>query len=151
MSILRILFITLSCGLFATASYAGKGIPTPESLPGGTIVTATEVKTLSETGDFTIVDVRNPINYGRAHVPGAIIVPYSGKSQKVVGFDVSLDKFNLNELPKDKTAKIIIYSHGITGWKSYKAASYAISEGYENIHWMREGLGTWVELGYPTE
>lgn len=151
MSLLRTLFIAVSCMLFTAVVNADRGIPTPETLTGGNIITPAEVKTLIETADVTVIDVRNPINYGRNHVPSAIIVPYSGKSKKVVDFDASLDKFNLAKLPTDKDAKIVIYSHGITGWKSFKAATYAIQSGYTNIHWMREGLGTWIELGYPTE
>ncbi len=137
--------------LMTNVALADKGIPTPESLPGGKIILAMDAKSLLDQNKAMFFDVRNPINFGRGHVPGATALPYSGKSKKIVDFDMSLDKFDTSKLPEDKNSVIIIYSHGITGWKSYKAAVSAIHAGYKDVHWMREGFGKWLELGYPTK
>ena len=138
----------LAC--FSITGIAGEGIPTPETLTGGTIILPTEAKTLLDNKEGHFFDVRNPINFGRGHVAGASVLPYSGKSKKIVDFDASLDKFDVTQLPTNKNAVIVIYSHGITGWKSYKAAVSAIRAGYKDVRWMRQGYGKWLKMKYPT-
>ena len=151
MSIWKYSIAAMAFLFFSESVLAGEGIPTPEVLPGGTIILPMDAKSLLDQKKAMFFDVRNPINYGRGHVPSAAALPYSGKSKKVVDFDMSLDSFDVSQLPSDKNEVIIFYSHGITGWKSYKAAVSAIHAGYKNVHWMREGFGKWLELGYPTK
>ncbi len=135
--------------LIGHANAAG-GIPTPDTLDGGQIVDARKAKSLLDSNAAFIVDVRNPVNYGRGHIPNATLVPYKGKSIKAKNFDPAQDRFDLSRLPADKGMTLLFYSHGITGWKSYKAALTAVRAGYSDVRWMREGYGKWLELGYPT-
>ncbi len=151
MSSLKLSMAGMVLLLITNVAFAGKGIPTPETLPGGNIILAMDAKSLLDQNKAMFFDVRNPINFGRGHVPGATALPYSGKSKKIVDFDMSLDNFDTSKLPPDKNSVIIIYSHGVTGWKSYKAAVSAIHAGYKDVRWMREGYGKWLELGYPTK
>ena len=76
---------------------------------------------------------------------------YKEKSDFKPDFDVSVDSFEVDKLPADKAAKIVIYSDGPAGWKSYKAAVLAIKAGYKNVFWMREGFAGWTAKSYPVE
>ncbi len=147
---IRILMLSLLIGLSLTAAGAGNAVPTPTALEGGKIVTVAEAKTLQEAG-AVFIDTRNPLNFGRGHVPGAIHIGYKNKSRKAVGFDASKDSFDMSRLPADKAGALVIYSHGDTGWKSYKAAVLAIRAGYTSVHWMRDGWSVWTDRGYPVE
>ncbi len=118
-------------------AFAGE-IKSPEVLEGGRVVTSEEAKAYFDSGKALFVDVRNPLNYGKGHIPTAIAAPFAGKN----GDGLSRLDF-LRKLPTDKGAPIIFYSHGETGWKSYNAAIEAIKAGYANVMWMREGFNSW--------
>jgi len=62
----------------------------------------------------------------------------------VPNFDASQDQFDLSKLPADKNAKIVIYSDGPTGWKSYKAAVMSVNAGYKNVMYFRGGYADWL-------
>ncbi|MDJ0808337.1 MAG: rhodanese-like domain-containing protein, partial [Gammaproteobacteria bacterium] len=129
---------------------AAPGVVTPTELSGGRIVSVEEARKLIGEG-VLIFDVRSGINYGRGHIPGAVFAPYKGSSVKHVDFDPSQDRFSLSSLPKKKGVPVLIYSHGDTGWKSYKAAVTAIRTGYTQVNWFRDGFSAWVEAGLPVE
>jgi len=118
----------------------------PAALPGGRIISVDEAKALLDAKGASFIDVRNPINYGRGHLPQAISIPFDGSA------DSPGDKAALvKSLPKDKDKPLVIYSHGPTGWKSYRAAEAAIEAGYKNVYWMRDGFGAWEARGYPVK
>jgi rhodanese-related sulfurtransferase len=142
------LFATLLAIFWASHVAAAPGVPTPTDLPGGRIVTLQEARDLVD-GGARIIDVRSAINYGRGHIPGAVVAPYKGSSAKQVDFDPSLDRFPMGKLPEEKDAVVLIYSHGDTGWKSYKTAVTAIRAGYTRVNWFRDGFSVWVEAGLP--
>lgn len=144
---LLLTIITLIPGLV----FAAGAILTPTELKGGEIITAEQAKALLDKKSASFIDTRSALNYGKGHVPTAIIIPYKGKSERVKGFDMSKDNFPLDKLPRDKKFPIVFYSHGDTGWKSYKAAVTAIKGGYTNVKWMRDGLASWKEKGNPLE
>lgn len=133
LKLLYILVLFLSIPAFADEGAA------PMSIEGGRLVTAEEAKAWFDSGNALFIDVRNPINYGRGHIPSAVAAPYEDSQNR----DALLKK-----LPRDKAAPIIIYSHGETGWKSYHAAAAAVKAGYRNIMWMREGFKAWLSRGF---
>ncbi|MCC6503275.1 MAG: rhodanese-like domain-containing protein [Deltaproteobacteria bacterium] len=134
-----ICLFVLSLSLHA---FAGE-IKSPDVLEGGRVVTAEEAKAYFDSGKALFVDVRNPLNYGKGHIPTAIAAPFAGGN----GDGLSRLDF-LRKLPADKGARIIFYSHGETGWKSYNAASEAIKAGYANVMWMREGFTSWEKKNF---
>ena len=136
--------------LFGTLGHTA-AIPTPEQLEGGRIIDAGEAKQLLEGGGAHFIDTRSALNYGRGHLPGARLIPYTAKSAKRADFDAALDRFPLTELPANPDATLIFYSHGDTGWKSYKGAVQAIRAGYRRVMWMRPGFAAWQAAGYPVE
>ena len=119
---------------------------TPGELPGGYIITSEEVRVLIEQGDVYLADCRSPFNYGKGHLPGARSLEYQlnyhtdGTAQP----DGDESRINFDALPEDKTSILIFYSHGPTGWKSYRAAQAAIREGYSQVHWFRGGVKAWL-------
>ena len=125
-------------------SFAGE-MSAPEGLEGGRVVTVEEAKAYFSSGKALFVDVRNPLNYGKGHIPTAIAAPFAGSN----GGGLSSHDF-LRKLPNGKDAPIIFYSHGETGWKSYDAASEAIRAGYANVMWMREGFKSWEKKNFET-
>jgi rhodanese-related sulfurtransferase len=135
----------------STAVLAAGEIPTPTTLDGGKIVTAQEAKALLDKKDARFVDTRSALNFGKGHIPGAIVVPYKGDSERAAKADLSKDQFDLAKHVPDKNAKVVIYSHGDTGWKSYKAAVKAVQAGYKNVLWMREGYSAWEAKKFPQE
>lgn len=142
--------VTLYCAwVFSQAGYAA-GVPTPQVLPGGQVADLSRAQALVATA-APVFDVRSAINYGRGHIPGAVLAPYKGSSQNVEQFDAGLDRFAMDLLPADKDQPVLFYSHGDTGWKSYKAAILAIRAGYRQVHWFRDGYAAWVEAGLDSE
>jgi rhodanese-related sulfurtransferase len=123
---------------------------TPTSLPGAKIISAAEAKALIEKG-VPVYDVREGEEYEKAHVPGAISLPYKEASAKEVGFDPVDDQFALNKLPKDKNAPLVMYCDGTICWKSYKSTVMAIQAGWKNVYWYRGGFPEWKEKGLPIE
>lgn len=120
-----------------SAAFAEEGL-TPVAVEGGRVITVDEARAWFNSGKAQFVDVRNPLNYGRGHIPSAIAAPI-GKS----GEDEGRRRVFLSKLPTDKDAPLIFYSHGNTGWKSYRAAVEAVQAGYANVMWMREGFTGW--------
>lgn len=124
---------------------------TPSTLSGGKVITVEEGKKLLDSKAATFIDTRAVLNFGKGHVPSALIAAYKENSDKVESFDASKDQFDLSKLPSDKSKAIVFYSDGPTGWKSYKAAVLAIKAGYKNVHYMRGGYAEWTAKSFATE
>lgn len=146
-------FIVLIASVLFTAlpAIATDKPNTPASLAGGKVISVDEGKKLADDKSAQFFDTRNLVNFGKGHVPGAKAVSYKEKSDFKADFDVSVDSFEVDKLPADKAAKIVIYSDGPAGWKSYKAAVLAIKAGYKNVLWMRDGFAGWTAKSYPVE
>lgn len=138
-----VIYIFLSCLFALTTISQAEEIPTPDSLEGCKIITIKEAKALIDSNDAAFFDVRNPINYGRGHLPGALSLPFKGKVVKKADFSSNSDNIDLSKLPEDRMKSIVFYSHGATGWKSYFAAKIAIQQGFKSVMWMRNGYGEW--------
>ena len=147
---LLILVISLSNPLPVLAD--ARNTETPIVLEGGRIITAKEAQQLQQGNKSFFADCRSAFNYGKGHIPTAKLVNYMHDYKKSVSdTDVSLKKLDAIKLPEEKNVIIVFYSHGSTGWKSYKAAKAAIQAGYSHVLWFRGGLNEWTEAGYPIE
>lgn len=124
---------------------------TPTALKGGKVISVDEAKSILDKKGAAFFDTRAVLNYGKGHVPSATIVAYKEKSDFKADFDVSKDSFELAKLPTDKAAKVVIYSDGPKGWKSFKAAVLAINAGHKNVMWMRDGFSGWTAKSFPVE
>lgn len=148
-------FVAASCAMFAfsmpVSVFAAGDIETPTSLAGGKVISVQEGAKFAEKKAATFIDTRSVVNFGKGHVTGAKAVAYKEKSDKTEGFDATQDAFDLAKLPADKGAKIVFYSDGPTGWKSYKAAVMAVKAGYKDVNYMRDGWTEWSAKGLPAE
>ncbi len=145
---------TLPAALLAmaltTAAWASKP-ETPTNTAGVKVINAEEGKQLATSKGATFIDTRNAMNFGKGRVPGAVSAAYKEKSEPVPDFDASVDSFEMSKLPADKNARVVFYSDGPTGWKSYKAAVLASKAGYKNVLYMRSGWAEWEAKGNPVE
>lgn len=142
-----VLFMTL---LLQTSPLYAKNLkPTPLSPPlNAVIISVSDAKSLLSKAIF--YDARKAMNFGKGRVPNAISKPVKWVDKKVDLEDRKIS-FNKNDLPKNKNSKIVVYSHGATGWKSYHLVRRLVEMGYEKVHWMREGLSGWEKAGYTVE
>lgn len=143
---------TILTTIFVVTSFTANAAPrvdTPTTAVGFEVITVDQAKALIGKAQF--VDFRAAVNFGKGHIKGAIAIPYDNKSDDVVGFDVTKDKFDISKLPADKNALLVFHSGEVNGWKGYKAATVASKAGYKNIKWMREGMDGWVAKKYPLE
>lgn len=138
-------------GIAGVALAADEKPATPGTLKGGSVLSVDDAKKLSDGKNAQFYDTRAALNFGKGHVPGAKSISYKEKSDFKEDFDGSADQFELAKLPEDKSAKIVFYSDGPKGWKSYKAAILSIKAGYKNVMWMRDGFEGWTNKGYPNE
>lgn len=130
--------ILLALGVCGTSFAAEE---TPTSLEGVRVVTATEIRPMVEQATVSIYDFRKKASYVEGHVPGAMSgAPYYNERETTL--DTSF-------LPADRSQRIVFYSHGSTGWKSYYAAMQAVEAGYSNVLWMRGGYAEWEDSGLP--
>ncbi|MFA4820026.1 MAG: rhodanese-like domain-containing protein [Candidatus Aenigmatarchaeota archaeon] len=96
-------------------------------------ISSAELNDMLSKKDFLLVDVHMP---EQKHINGTdIFIPYDELSS------------NLNKLPTDKNAKIVLYCR--SGAMSGVASKNLVSKGYTNIYNLKNGLNEWKSLGYP--
>ena len=122
---------------------------TPAQLPGATLVNASQAAALQQKG-VPIIDVRLVKEYHEKHIKGAVSIPYGEKSLKDVAFDPAVDDW-AGPAKLDKDKPVIFHCNGAECWKSYKAATVALSKGFTQVYWFRGGFPEWESAGYPVE
>jgi rhodanese-related sulfurtransferase len=114
---------------------------TPRTLDGARVITADELRSILAEGSIRIYDLRKKASYVEGHVPNAISAARH-YNEKEKALDVGV-------LEPDRNAKIVFYSHGVSGWKSYFAAKTAVASGYRNVMWLRGGYAEWENKNLP--
>lgn len=132
-----LLAFTLAVGTAAPAQAAEE---TPEHLEGVTIVSAEELRPMLDQG-VKVYDLRKKASYADGHVPGAM--------SAAEHYDATMNSLDTRLLGPNRSDRIVFYSHGSTGWKSYHAARNAVEAGYNNVMWMRGGYQDWQAGGNP--
>ncbi len=133
-----ILLLAFALGLAACNSTA---TPQPTVLITGqkvtveggsyTDVTPTELQAMLAAKDFTFINVHTPFDGSIAKTD--LSIPYDQIEQ------------NLNKLPADKNAKIVLYCR--SGRMSNIAAKKLVSLGYTNIWELAGGMAAWQQAG----
>ncbi|GMT42267.1 MAG: hypothetical protein IEMM0002_0678 [bacterium] len=138
-----------------TAVYAGKKPPVPKTVTGVKIISHDKLKSMLETkklgSDFFIYDSRKASDYEAGRISGAVHLPVPGKPDLgATETKKAVDKMS-GKLPSDKSKMIVFYCNGLRCWRSPKASKAAVSMGYSNVGWLRDGFPEWQKKGYPVE
>lgn len=98
-------------------------------------VIPTELKSMLASKDFVLVNVHIPF---AGNIPGTdVFIPYNEVEQ------------SLDQLPADKTAKIVLYCS--SGRMSEIAAEELVSMGYTNVWNLKGGMVDWKQAGFELE
>ena len=134
-SILLIVIAVLfsACKSSATSQPAVKVVGQKVSVDGGsyTDVSVAELQTMLSNKDFTFVNVHIPFEGNISQTD--LSIPYDQIDQ------------NLDKLPSDKNAKIVLYCR--SGRMSTIAATKLVSLGYTNIWELSGGMVAWEQAG----
>ena len=94
-------------------------------------------KAIDSKEDVVILDVRDPDEYGAAHIPGA------------VNISRGLLEFSIWSVVTDKNAKIYVYCK--TGARAALATKQLNEFGYKNAMSVDTGVIAWIKAGYPVQ
>ena len=99
------------------------------------VVTVQELQTMLENKDFTMVNV---------HIPFQGNIPQTD-------LQLAYDEIeqNLNQLPQEKDAKILVYC--LTSGMAKKAIATFLNQGYTNLWMLDGGTTSWEEAGLSLE
>jgi rhodanese-related sulfurtransferase len=149
---LLLLIVVINCYLFLPAQAADKVIQNWPTSVDEMISTAKKSINMINMKEFDavlesdaydlIIDVREPYEFDRGHVPGAINIPrgvIEFMIWKKVGFP---DKTDLG-------GKFYIYCR--TGSRTALAAATLKDLGFTNIYGIDMKFSNWLRFGYPTE
>ncbi|RPJ79318.1 MAG: rhodanese-like domain-containing protein [Alphaproteobacteria bacterium] len=147
-----VLFLIIASGI------AGAGAKSQCTVPNVyKNVTANDTKkmlendVLSVPGDkIFILDVRTPAEYNYGHIAGAKLIPLKNvPSHDPVNLSANkLLAKRLNELPNNKSAKILVYCK--VGGRGAAASQMLVDAGYKKVYNLQGGIDAWVSAGYPT-
>jgi PQQ-dependent catabolism-associated CXXCW motif protein len=137
--------------------------PTPAALRGAAAIGTQEAEKLWRSRIASFIDVLprppRPRNLPegtlwhdkpRANIPDSIWLPDTGYGELAPSmadyFSKSLDKATGG----DRARLIVIYCLADC-WMSWNAAKRALSLGYRNVAWYRDGTDGWVAAGLPLQ
>jgi rhodanese-related sulfurtransferase len=123
--------------LFAVAFVSGAMLlwPLVRRGAGGPWATTAEATHLINREDASVIDVRDPGEYGTGHIIGAKNLP--------------LTRLEAGELPKRKDKPLIVYCD--TGERAGKAVAALKKQGFERVVNLSGGLRAWQQAGLPVE
>jgi rhodanese-related sulfurtransferase len=103
--------------------------------------TPDEVADTVLSGELTVVDVREPEEFERGHIPGALNIPRGWLELRADPTWRAHDE----RLAPDKP--VLVYC--TVGPRSILAAAAIHELGYANVTNLEEGLVAWEKAGYP--
>lgn len=103
-----------------------------------------EARDLAESGEWLILDVREPDEYADGHLPGAINIPRGFLEVKA-----DLEHHKRDPRLQDRNQRIVCYCGG--GHRSALAAKVLQEMGFQEAVSMSGGWREWEERGLPRE
>ena len=94
--------------------------------------------------DTVLIDIREPAEYQRGHIPGAIIIP-----RGLLEFEIlpALERLGAGSAPGE--CDIVLYCG--TGGRSALAAKSLDAMGFRNVKSMDGGIVAWAEAKFPLD
>jgi len=111
----------------------------PETVEGATSVDAAKAKELFDAG-VIFVDTRKDADWAAGRIPEAVHLDV----KKV------MNEQTLGENAK-KGEAVVMYCNGEKCMRSSKASAMAVSWGYTQVYYFRDGFPAWKTAGYPVE
>ncbi len=96
------------------------------------------------SADTILIDIREPDEYARGHIPGAIHVPRGMLEFQILK---TLEHIGMNTDPAD--AEMVLYCG--TGGRSALAAKSMDDMGFRNVRSLDGGIVAWNEAGLPVD
>jgi rhodanese-related sulfurtransferase len=134
---MRILFLALALSLLflgckdATPAGANETTETPAEIPE---ISVEDTEKAIQAGAVVLDANSEGTREKNGTVPGAVML-------------TSPSKYDLAQLPDDKSKDLIFYCSNSYCTASDAAAERASTHGYENVHVMREGIKGWKDAG----
>lgn len=94
--------------------------------------------------DALLVDIREPAEFGRGHLPGALLIPRGLLECEILNV---IQRQRPDVAPED--CEIVLYCG--TGGRSALAARSLDEMGYRNVVSMDGGIVAWAEARFPLE
>jgi rhodanese-related sulfurtransferase len=89
-----------------------------------------------------LIDIREPAEFGRGHLPGAVLIP-----RGLLEFEIQKVLARCDGPPQD--CDIVLYCG--TGGRSALAARSLDEMGFRNVRSMDGGIVAWAEARFPLE
>jgi len=98
-------------------------------------ISVAELKEMAALPDALVVDVREPEEYAKGHVPGSLLLPLRNLMD------------HANELPHDRTLLLVCRA----GRRSLRAVAMLMDMGFTRLYQLRPGILGWRAAGLPLE
>ena len=129
-------------GVFSTNALATEKPDSPVEVAGATTVdTDAAVELITESDDLVIIDARKAQDYNTGHIEDAVLLTNTSINSQA---DIAV------HVPT-KDTPVLVYCNGIKCGRSSDAAGKAVSFGYSNVYYYRNGMAEWTERGLPIE
>lgn len=130
----------LSFSLIITVWSWSANAEAPESVMGAKTIDVLKAKELYDSG-AVFVDVREESSWLQGHIEGS------------VNLDFGEDEFVILYVSEalDKNTPIVFYCDSPLVSASATASFFAVSWGYKNVYYFRDGYYAWMALDHPVE
>jgi rhodanese-related sulfurtransferase len=109
-------------------------------------ITATQAKQRLDSGQVDLIlDVREPNEWNKGHIPGAMLAPRG----LLEWYADPTSSYAKPELTENQDARIVV--HCAAGARSLLAAQTLKKMGYSNVVSMAGGFTDWAARGFPVE
>jgi rhodanese-related sulfurtransferase len=116
-------------------SKSSRNTPAPGQSNDYSKISVSDLENNLKNKNFTLVNVHTPF---AGNLPQTdLSIPYDQIDQ------------NLNQLPADKSAKIILYCR--SGRMSSMAAADLVKQGYSNVWSLDGGMAAWEQAGFTVQ
>jgi len=122
----------------ASPSAAAEQAPADKSEAAMSVISVDDAEKALQSGAVAVDANSDSTREKNGTVPNAIIL-------------TSSYKYDLAQLPEDKSKDLIFYCSNTSCTASDSAAERASTNGYKNVHIMREGIKGWKDAGKPTK